>query len=490
LTNTPHNLRRMKNLVFGSIFAIGVSIPAHAADMSVKAPPPSVPVVAPYDWSGLYVGGNFGGAWTSGSLNIPGNNFYGGLTEFIGGVQAGYNFQAGNFLYGVEGTFDWATFDHPTLPTPTLGSVSQDCIATAAGRFGVVADRWLVYGKLGAGWVHSSAILNFPSVSWNGSSTKDGFLIGGGIEYGFKPHWTVGLEYDYLALADWNSPTVPTVALNRDVQMVTARINYKFQSGVSEVAASAPARATGSDDATEDLAKQSQNPIADLVSVPFQSNTNFNEAPFGRTQEVLNIQPVVPLHISADWNLISRTIVPVISQPDPILDRNTNGIGDITEELFFSPLHSGALIWGAGPVFTIPSATDPILGTGRVLLGPTIVLLTTPGHWVIGVLANNQWSVGGNPLRPSVNEFLAQPFINYNMAHGWFLTTSPIITANWLAAPGQQWVVPVGGGFGRVFKIGDQPVNASIQAYYNAINPTGAPNWQLRAQLSLLFPEK
>jgi opacity protein-like surface antigen len=480
----------MKNLCLGiAALALGASIPALAADMAVKVPPLATPA-APYDWSGLYVGGNFGGAWTTGNLNIPGNNFYGGLTDFIGGAQAGYNFQAGHFLYGVEGTFDWATFDHPTLPTPTLGSVSQDWMATVTGRFGVVEDQWLVYGKLGAGWVHSSAILNFPGVSWTGSSTKDGWLIGGGIEYGFKPHWTVGMEYNFLALADWDSATAPAITLNRDVQMVTAKINYKFESGGSGAAATAPSSANSSGDASEDLAKQSQNPIADLVSVPFQSNTNFNEAPFGRTQEVLNIEPVVPLHISADWNLISRTIVPVISQPDPILDSNTNGIGDTTEELFFSPLHSGALIWGAGPVFTVPSATEPILGTGRVLLGPTIVLLTTPGHWVIGVLANNQWSVGGNPLRPSVNEFLAQPFINYNMAHGWFLTSSPIITANWLAAPGQQWVVPVGGGFGRVFKIGNQPVNAQIQAFYNAINPSGAPNWQLRAQLSLLFPEK
>jgi len=109
---------------------------------------------------------------------------------------------------------------------------------------------------------------------------------------------------------------------------------------------------------------------------------------------------------------------------------------------------------------------------------------------VIGVLLNNQWSVGGNPLRQSVNEFLAQPFVNYNMAHGWYLTSSPLITANWFAAPGQQWNVPIGGGFGRIFKLGDQPVSANIAAYYNVVRPTGAPNWQLRAQLSLLFPER
>lgn len=274
--------------------------------------------------------------------------------------------------------------------------------------------------------------------------------------------------------------------MDRDVQWVTAGINYKFQSGVTATAK--PSGPANSAEASEGLAQQSQNPIADLVSVPFQSNTNFNVGPFGRTQEILNVQPVVPMHISADWNMISRTIIPVVSQPNPIFDSNTNGIGDITQSLFFSPVHSGALIWGAGPVFTIPSATDPILGTGRVLVGPTAVLLTTPGHWVIGVLANNQWSVGGNPLRPAVNAFLAQPFVNYNLQHGWFLTTAPIMTANWLAAPGQQWTVPIGGGFGRVFKLGDQPVSASIAGYYNVVNPAGAPDWQLRASLALLFP--
>jgi hypothetical protein len=146
--------------------------------------------------------------------------------------------------------------------------------------------------------------------------------------------------------------------------------------------------------------------------------------------------------------------------------------------------------WGVGPVFTVPSANDPILGTGKFLFGPTAVFLVTPGHWVIGVLLNNQWSVGGNALTPAVNSFLAQPFLNYDMAHGWYLTTSPIITADWLAPPGQQWTVPIGGGFGRVFKVGDQPVNVQIAGYYNAIRPTGTSAWQLRATLALLFPVK
>ena len=138
----------MRNLFLRSaaLIAIGVSVAANAADMPVKAPP-FLPE-PPYNWSGGYVGANLGGAWTSGSLNIPNNNLYGGLTEFIAGVQAGYNFQVGHFLFGVEGDFDGATFGHPALTTPTLGSVSQDWIGTIAGRAGLVADRWLVYGKL------------------------------------------------------------------------------------------------------------------------------------------------------------------------------------------------------------------------------------------------------------------------------------------------------------------------------------------------------
>ena len=162
------------------------------------------------------------------------------------------------------------------------------------------------------------------------------------------------------------------------------------------------------------------------------------------------------------WNVISRTIIPLVSQPSSFFDSNTNGVGDITQSLFLSPVHPGKLIWGVGPVFTVPSANDRILGTGKFLVGPTAGA-SRRRHWVIGVLLNNQWSVGGNSLRPPVNAFLAQPFANYNMAHGGYLNTSPIITADCFAASGERWTVPVGGGIGRVFRVGDQPVNASIK---------------------------
>ena len=225
----------MKTFLLTSAAVFGLfGASALASDLPTKAPVNKTPIIAPpYNWSGFYVGANFGGAWTTGSLNIPGNNFYGGTTEFIGGVQAGYNFQAGHLLFGVEGDFDWASFNHPTLPVPTLGSVSHRWMSTVAGRVGLVNDRWLVFAKLGGGWVHSDATVNVPgSPSWNGSSTNGGWLIGGGIEYGFKAHWTVKLEYDYLALSNWNSATVPAVGLSRDVQMIKAGINYKFESGL------------------------------------------------------------------------------------------------------------------------------------------------------------------------------------------------------------------------------------------------------------------
>ena len=140
-----------------ALFAICVSVTARAADMPVKAPLIPSPL---YNWNGFYFGANIGGAWTSGSLNIPGN-LHGGTTEFIGGVQAGYNFQAGHLLFGIEGDFDGATFDRPALPTPILGTVRQNWVGTLAGRFGLVEDKWLLYAKLGDAQADAADALPF-----------------------------------------------------------------------------------------------------------------------------------------------------------------------------------------------------------------------------------------------------------------------------------------------------------------------------------------
>jgi len=242
---------------------------------------------------------------------------------------------------------------------------------------------------------------------------------------------------------------------------------------------------------TGDLAKAAQNPIASMISVPFQNQFNFRVGPHDQLQNVLNIEPVVPITLDQEWNLITRWITPVISQPPLTVTGDREfGLGDINPSFFFSPKQpTHGIIWGIGPTVVFPTGTDKTLTTGKYSIGPTFVALTIEGPWVLGVLANNVWSVAGKSNRDSVNAMLLQPFVNYNFHGGWYLTSSPIITANWEAGHGDRWTVPIGGGFGRVFKIDHQPVNMQLAAYYNVPRPTGGADWQLRATVQLLFPK-
>ena len=247
----------------------------------------------------------------------------------------------------------------------------------------------------------------------------------------------------------------------------------------------------GSGDA---LRKAAQNPIASLISVPLQNNANFGIEPGGRTQNVLNIQPVIPVGVSKDWNLIIRWITPIIWQPlpapSPSPEVGKYGFGDMQPSFFFSPKKAGKLIWGAGPVFQLPTATDTYLGQGKLGMGPTFVGLAQPGPWTVGALVNNVWSVAGSGGRPDVNQMTLQYFINYNMKKGWYLGMQPIITANWEATNGGRWVVPFGGGIGRVMRLGMQPVNLQLGFYGNAVHPVNASPWSMRVQFVLLFPKK
>ncbi len=241
-----------------------------------------------------------------------------------------------------------------------------------------------------------------------------------------------------------------------------------------------------------DLASAAQNPIADLISLPFQNNTNIDTGQLNYEQNVLNIQPVIPLHLNDDWNLITRTIIPVIYQPSLFSgDDHDFGLGDIQFSGFFSPTKTfGGWMLGGGPVMRLATATDERLGARKWAFGPTAVAILIEGPWVIGGLCQNVWSVAGSGDQ-NVNEFLVQPFVNYNIpdSGGWYLTTSPIITANWQADDSDdRWTVPVGGGVGRVFRIGDQPVNVSLQGFYNVEKPDALGDWTIRFQFQLLFP--
>jgi hypothetical protein len=242
-------------------------------------------------------------------------------------------------------------------------------------------------------------------------------------------------------------------------------------------------------DPAYDLAQTAQNPVANVISLPFQNNANFNFGPLEKTQNILNIQPVIPFSLGEDWNLITRTILPVISQPALFPgDDRTYGLGDTVFTAFFSPATPGRIIWGAGPVLLLPSASDDKLGTEKWGAGPSAVALTSRGPWLFGVLANHIWSFAGDNDRADVNTTLIQPFINYNFPGGWFLTSSPIITANWEADSSETWTVPLGGGGGRLFFIGRQPVNVSAQAFYNVEKPDFAADWSLRLSVQFLFP--
>ncbi|MGO9830647.1 MAG: neuromedin U [Myxococcaceae bacterium] len=252
--------------------------------------------------------------------------------------------------------------------------------------------------------------------------------------------------------------------------------------------APAAGEAQGATDADEELAKKTQNPVADLITVPFQSNTNFGVGPANAVQEVLNIQPVIPIHIGT-FNLITRTIIPLISQPNIGTGESGSifGLGNINTTLFLSPKNPGGFIWGIGPVFGFPTNTSPALGSAKWTFGPSVVLLTMPGPWVLGILVNNVWSWAGGGSQ-NVNSFLLQYFVNYNFPGGWYLTSSPLVTANWLATPyGNKWTFPVGGGFGKLVRLGRLPLNLNAAGYYNIWRPSGGPSWQLRLTAALLF---
>jgi len=236
-------------------------------------------------------------------------------------------------------------------------------------------------------------------------------------------------------------------------------------------------------DEGKDLAKKAQNPIANLISVPFQNNTSFDIGSYDRTSNVLNIQPVVPFY---DGRLVTRTILPVVYQPDIFSESGgSTGLGDLNFTAFYTP-ESEKIMVGAGPILVFPTGGEE-RGAQKWSAGPSVVVISTPGPWVLGVLWNNIWSYAGDEEARDVNQMLIQYFINYNFP-GFYITSAPIITANWKAPEGQKWIVPFGIGIGKLMKLGKLPVNMTAQYYYNAVTPDYGPKWLLRLQAQLLFP--
>jgi len=247
----------------------------------------------------------------------------------------------------------------------------------------------------------------------------------------------------------------------------------------------------------EDLAKKSQNPVGNMISVPLEY-LHYDGMPNDSSADALVAKPVYPVTIGK-INLINRFIVPYLGidgtvQQDlngeiiPANSVSKSGLGNIQYQGFITSADPGSVIYGLGPVFEFPTHGSG-LGSEKVSGGLAALALTMPGNWVVGALAQNMWSFAGPSDADKVNKFLFQYFINYNIANGWYLTSTPVMTADWEQSSSNRWTIPLGGGIGKLHRFGKLPVDFKLQAFSNVETPENGPDWSMMFAVKFLFPK-
>jgi hypothetical protein len=241
------------------------------------------------------------------------------------------------------------------------------------------------------------------------------------------------------------------------------------------------------------LSKESVNPVTRRITLPIRYEAEFPDGADEATKHTLEIDnAVVPFRLNEDWALITRTKLPAIVQPPQKHGDNwTTGLGNGYTTFFLSPEHGEGFYWGAGPLLYYPSATDSALGVHRWGTGPSAAFVKKDeGPWVLGAVVNNIWTFGSGPNNSDrTDSFLLNPFVSYHFDDGWSVGSSPNIAANWIAS-GKKWTVPIGGGFGKVIHLGDQPIKLAVDAYYNAVRPkAGSETTVVQFTLTFLFPD-
>jgi hypothetical protein len=239
----------------------------------------------------------------------------------------------------------------------------------------------------------------------------------------------------------------------------------------------------------EELAKKLANPVSSLISVPWQSNFDFGFEDNEGFRYTGNFQPVIPFSVSERWNVISRTILPVIYQEQLVQDGGSlAGIGDTTQSFFLSPKEPGpgGLIWGVGPAFLLDTSTRDELGSDQWGAGPTFVVLRQHAGWTYGMLANHLWEISKDESpRSTVDATFLQPFLNHTWKNGFGITVQTESTYDWT---GDQWTVPINLFLSQVFALGGQRLQVVAGGRHYAETPPGGPDWGLRLALVLLLP--